>query len=112
MRRPAKRTVLLTVSALVVIAVGASFGIRALTSDGSATATAEPAAQGPTFISTDAASSIDVPAGAMTPGTTVDFIPAPAETPGLNATLRGATAAGTPVDLQITDGSLARAAQP
>lgn len=107
MWRPAKRTVLLTVSALVVIAVGAWFGIRALTGERSATAAADPATQAPAFTSTDGSSSIDVPAGAMTPGTSVDFIPAPAETPGLNATLRGATAAGIPVDLQVTNGSLA-----
>ncbi|MCU1685173.1 MAG: hypothetical protein JWQ81_5912 [Amycolatopsis sp.] len=106
MGRPAKRTMLLSVSALVVVAVGAWFGIRALARDDSPATAVEPSAQGPAFTSPDGASWIDIPPGAMTPGTTVGFLPAPAETPGLNATLRGATAAGTPVDLQVTNGSL------
>lgn len=107
MRRPARRTVILTVSAVAVIAVAAWLGIRALPGAGPVPAAAAPAGQGPAFRSPDQATSIDVPDGAMAPGTAVDFVPAPAETPGLDATLRGATAAGTPVDLRVTNGSLA-----
>jgi hypothetical protein len=104
MSRAKRSTIILAVTALVV--VGGAGGWLIYQSVNEANPASGTARQEPTFRSSDGTTRIRVPPDAMSPNTTVTFTPIADQTPGLNATLRGARAAGTPVDIHVTTGSL------
>src|SRR4051812_32161358 len=101
MSGPARRAVV--VVAVAAVGLGGVGGWLVYRSAGDApgtTAVADAHRQEPTFRSADGSTQVQVPSGGMEPGTAVTFTTAAGKVSGLNAGMRGARAAGTPVDIQ------------